>query len=202
MSAITAVPIPSSTLTKNPLDGYVLGRIDFRARHLARTLGLSDEERDDVRHDMTVEVLKAARRFDPAQATWHTFVCRVLNRFTRQYGRDEGVRRKHEVAPPACDAATDGDSAASVFDSVPDQHDDLGDLERRLDTQAVLASLPWRLRKVCELLKHKSPPEVAAALGIHRSAIYPLIARARRHFAAAGLDISETGAANCDHPQM
>lgn len=40
MSAITTVPTPSSTLSKDPLDAYVLGRIDFRARHgLTMTTG-------------------------------------------------------------------------------------------------------------------------------------------------------------------
>jgi len=196
MSTVTTASTSSFATSNDLLDAFVLRRIDFRARHLARTLGLSDEERDDLRHDMTVEVLKAARRFDPALATWHTFVCRVLSRFVRQYGRDEAVRRRHEAAAPLGDGPADGATDASMFDSIPDEHDDIAELELRLDTQSVLASLPPTLRKVCELLKYKTPPEVAAELGIHRSTIYPLIAKARRHFLAAGLDISEIDTAN------
>jgi RNA polymerase sigma-70 factor, ECF subfamily len=188
MSNTVNASIPSSTSSKDLLDDFVIGRIDFRARMMAKTLGLSDEERDDLRQDMTVEVLKAARRFDSAQATWHTFVCRVLGRFAKQYRRDEGVRRKHETLQPIGDAAADGDTAVSAFEAIPDEHDDIGDLERRLDTETVLASLPPRLRRICELLKDKSPAEVAAELGIHPRSIYRLMASARRHFEAAGLD--------------
>jgi RNA polymerase sigma factor (sigma-70 family) len=203
ISGSETLPIhPQPRTADDLLDNYVLRRIEFHARRVARVLYLTDEERDDVRHDMTVYVLQAARRFDPALASWHTFVCRVLLFAGKKLCHEEHLRRKRMASRLTLVQKESGESTLLFVESIPDEHDPIGDLELRLDTQAVLASLPPRLRKICELLKHKSPPEVAAELGINRNSIYRLIASARRHFEAAGLEILETRAANPAHPRM
>jgi RNA polymerase sigma factor (sigma-70 family) len=203
MSNTNSTSIPSSPSSKDLLDAFVLERIDFYARKVAKRLGVKGEDLDDIRQDMTLEVLKAARRFDSDQATWHTFVCRVLTKHARHYRRDERVRRRHETLSPMDEVEPDGSTDLLDPEAIMDEHDDIGDVDLRLDTETVLASLPPRLRKVCELIRAgKTPDEVAAAVGVHRCHLYRLLDAARRHFEAAGLSFSDSGATNYLLPQM
>ena len=185
MSATLPAPTVPAVDNKHLLDDFVLTRVDYWARKLARRFRLSDDERDDCRHSMVLELLQAAQRFDPAKATWHTFACRVLDLFARHLRREEGNRLARRPGPSP-KAPEEG--SGSALDAIVDEHDDIGDVERRLDVEQVMAAMSPRVRKACQLLKHLSPPEAAQAMGIHRSSIYRLMASARRCFEEAGLD--------------
>jgi len=193
MSTTTAASIPSSVPAEDLLDDFVLERVSYWAAQIARTFHLSDEEREDVRHELILKLLESAARFDPAQSTWHTFASRALHLSASCIRRDTGrrVSRRPRYSRILLEQTT-----VSAPHAVIDTHDDIGDLQRRLDVAQVLASMPPLLRRTCELLKHLPPPDVARAMGVHRVTIYRRVASARRFFEEAGLDPSGNGASN------
>ncbi len=199
MSTTTAVSTPSSVHADDLLDDFILERVSYWASQVARTFDLSDEEREDVRHDLVLELLDSAVRFDPAQSAWHTFASNVLRLAASRIRRDRGRRASFR---PKYSRVLLEQTTVSEPHSVIDPHDDIGDLERRLDVEQVLASMPPVLRRTCELLKHLSPPEVARVMGVHRVTVYRRVAQARCFFEEAGLDPSGNGASNSAPAQM
>lgn len=169
-----------SSYPDEPLDTYVLNRIEYRARRLADMLGLNDDQRDDLIQDMAVDVLRCARRFDPAKSRWHTFACHVIKIHAKRFIIDEAVRREREMEPlpDMSDFLDDSPDESAEFEVPDNTHE----INLRLDTAQTLSQMPPRLRKMCELLMVLSPPEAARELNLHRNSIYRLIAQARMYF--------------------
>jgi RNA polymerase sigma factor (sigma-70 family) len=203
MTASTVSPRRSQTLSSHLIDDYVLERITFRARQLAIKFRLPDDRRDDFSQEMVVEVLKAAKRFDPnGSATWHTYASRVLDLACKKLAQKECRRIQRESGRPI-GLSDSGDGAPSAINNpVHEGKDDLLQLELRLDIEVVLERMPKRLRKVCRLLMELSPTEAAEELGIHRNSIYPLIAKARTYFSDPSLGFVDSGAADSASVRM
>ncbi len=178
-----AANIGRETPSSSIIDDYVLKRIDFRARQLAIKFQLPDDRRDDLAQEMVVELLTAAERFDPdGAATWHTYASRVLDLAVKKLAQNER-RARQRAAGRVLSLSQAPDGCPSVVDPPARGGDgDLAQLELKLDVEAVLARMPQRLRKACELLMRLSPAEAAEALGIHRNSIYRLISEAREYF--------------------
>jgi len=169
------------------IDDYALERIDFRVRRLAIQFDLSEDEQEDYRHDMVVELLSAFDRFDPGKAKRETFVNRVLDKFVKYATR---IRCTHKRRP--CDSPLGFDDVTLGFQPVVNdprsgQIDEQGRVELRLDMEDALARMPERLQRVCRVLMEFDPAEAAEQLGICRQSIYRNIAEIRPYLAAAGL---------------
>ncbi len=186
----------------NPIDHYAMDRIDFRVRRLAIQFNLSQDEQEDYRHDMVVELLSAFSRFDPGKAKRETFVNRVLDKFVKYITRIRCTHRRR-----ACDSPIHFDDIAPGFQPVDDdppkgQRDEQGQRELRLDMKAALGHMPKRLQRVCRLLMDFGPAKAAAQLGICRQSIYRNIAEIRQYLTAAGLGMSQNGATDSRQVQM
>jgi len=202
MTALAVSPQCSQTHTSDLIDDYVLARIDFRVRQLAGKFNLDENRQDDCRQDMVVDLLNAAERFDPAKAKWHTFACRVLDIAVMRFTQLECRRRQREGGRPMGFSQAPDGCPAAVNNPAHEGHDDIAELELRLDVSLVLARMPQRLQDAAEALKFLSPPEAAKVLGIHRNSIYRLIAEIRAYFEQAGLGLSEFGAADSASQRM
>ncbi len=203
MATNTSPSVHNQTSSFHLIDDYVLERIAFRARQLAIKFRLPDDRRDDFSQEMVVEVLKAAKRFDPdGSATWHTYASRVLALACKKLAQKECRRIQRESGRPI-GLSDSGDGAPSAINNPAHEgEDDLLQLELRLDIEVVLERMPKRLQKVCRLLMDLSPTEAAEELGIHRNSIYRLIAKARTYFSDPGLGFVDLGAADSASVRM
>ena len=183
--------------TTHLIDDYILKRISFRSRQLAIKFRMPDDRRDDLEQAMVVELLKAAKRFDPrGSAAWHTYACRSLDLAVKKLAQTECRRRLREAGRPmGCSRSPDGCSSA-VNNPAHAVEDGLAQLELKMDVEVVLEHMPTRLRRVCRLLMEMSPTEAAKALGIHRNSIYRLIAQVRAYFMDPRLGFCESSAAD------
>ena len=197
---------PKQQISKLPpeqlIDQYALERIDFRVRRLASQFDLSQDEQEDYRQDMVVELLSAFGRFDPGKAKRETFVNRVLDKFVKYATR---VRCTH--IRRACDSPLGLDDVCLGFQPVVNETragelDEQGQRELRLDMAAAIARMPERLQRVCHLLMELDPADAAEELGICRQSIYRNIGEIRQYLAAAGLGASENGATDSAQVQM
>jgi DNA-directed RNA polymerase specialized sigma24 family protein len=191
MANATFPNVHNQSLNSNLIDDYVLARIDFRVRQLAGKFNLDENRQADCRQDMVVDLLNAAERFDPAKAKWHTFACRVLDIAVMRFTQLECRRRQREAGRPMGFSQAPDGCPSAVNNPAHEGHDDIAELELRLDVSQVMDRMPQRLRDAAEALKFLSPPE---ALGIHRNSIYRLIAEIRAYFEQAGLGLEISAA--------
>ena len=150
---------------------------------------LSEHDKQDYRHDMVVELLKAMPRFDPARAKRETFINRVLDRYLKYVVRTRSTRQERP-----CDNPIHFDDIMPGFqpvinDPAGGQGNEQGLRELRLDLDAVIARMPERMRRVCVLLKQYTPTEAAGRLGISRQSIYPIMRAIKRVLSLAGMGI-------------
>ena len=179
-----------SPLSKDEIfDEYVVRRIQFQANRVAKQIHLDDWQREDVMQNMSVEIFKAARRFDPTRASWHTFASRVLNISARRFRCDEIRRRKRYRRDVSISSCNQSRNEFLVLDNTTQ-------IDLRCDIEDILKKMPPRLRKVCELLMILSPSETARSLGIHRSSIYPIIKKIKVYFEDDFGEFSKIQAAN------
>jgi len=163
------------------LDSYVMERIDFLVRKLARQYGLQEGDWEDVRQDLTVGVLEAAAKFDPARASWHTFASRALSMCYKRFCRDAAGRRECTVGDLLNASSSEDPSASEAYESrsyTPDP-------DSALDIPEILKKLPPRTRQVCELLQTMDRAEVARTLAISRVAVHLHVKKAREVFERA-----------------
>ena len=197
MTASTVFSHRSEADTSHLIDDYILKRISFRARQLAIKFRLPDDRRDDLEQAMVVELLKAAKRFDPAgTAAWHTYACRSLDLAVKKLAQAECRMRQREAGRPMGCSQSPGGCSSTVNNPAHVVEDGLARVELKMDVEVVLEHMPTRLQKVCRLLMEMSPTEAAKALGIHRNSIYRLIAQVRAYFMDPRMGFCESSAAD------
>ena len=180
---------PSSNPTIQPIDDYTMARIDFRVHQLRFQFDLSDEDQEDVRNDMVMELLTAFKRFNPTLAKRETFINRVLDRYVLYVMRQRCTQLRH-----ASDTPLSFDEVASEFQPTgndPRQgqlsEQDLSTL--RLDMQSAITRLSKRDQHIARLLMVYSPSEVADRIGVHRCSMSRIIGRIRERFIKAGMEV-------------
>jgi RNA polymerase sigma-70 factor (ECF subfamily) len=184
------------------VDAYAMERIEYRLRVMSTWWDLSEQEKQDYRHDMVVQLLKAMRRFDPARAKRETFINRVLDRYVKYIVRTRSAKQERP-----CETPIQFDDIAPGFEPVvndpPGGHgNEQSHRELRLDLEAAIARMPGRLQRVCELLKVYTPVEAAAQLGMIRQSFYPIMREIRRKLSLAGIKIPKNNLTESGQLQM
>lgn len=161
------------------IDGYSHDRIRFRASRLGQAFRLNEDEIEDIEQDFAIEVVRAARRFDPSRSSWRTFLSRVLDRRYAHIARQlrSNRRRQNRDFEP---------STSFGMSMCRGEHEWQVDLQA--DVTQILTMLNPRLQKVAATLMLCTPNETAAHLGLHRSTIYRDIAKLREVFVMQGFD--------------
>ena len=169
------------------LGDYVRDRIDFRVERLGILFELGEEDKEDLRQRMYLELWRAWRRFNPEASCRETFATRVLDCLFKYLLRGNLNRQQRECdSPLAFDDVTDG------FEPVVNEvrggaRDEQALRELRLDIEAVIDGMPERLQRVCRTLMVYSGREAARRLGIGKSSLYRARASIRKRFEAAGI---------------
>ena len=176
-----------TAVSNHPLiDDYARGRIEYRVIHLSKTFHLDEPDKDDLRQDMMIELLKAGDRFDSAIAGQKTFINRVLDTFYQRYLRRRRQRSRHNVFQPI-----GYDDVAVGFIPERTNESETSEQERtelRLDIETILQQMPPRLKDICTNLMEYSPSETAKRLNISPSTVTRSVPRIREYFVAAGFD--------------
>jgi len=172
------------------IDDYARARIDYRVGCLVEAFHLGDDEAEDLRQDMIVELLRAAARQDSGRSGRKTFITRALDRHYLHVARHPGNRQKHESMHPRPISAMPS-FCPTTNDPRKGDRSEVERADLALDLGEIVPTLPPRLQGVCAELRFYKPSEAARRLGIHRSTMYRAIQEIRRHFVAAGLGDGE-----------
>jgi RNA polymerase sigma factor (sigma-70 family) len=131
-------------------------------------------ERHDLRQELTLAVLDRWPKFDPERGTRIAFLSVVIGSRAAKLRRERMVylRNYKPVPLEACDPA----------DLDHQRQDDGPLLDRALDVQMLLDTLPPDLRQIAELLQVEPAAEVARRLGTTRHKLRSQLRQIRRHF--------------------
>ena len=124
----------------------------YQARRVARTLKLSDTEREDAEHEILLVLLERRRYFDPSRGPWTPFAHRIARQAAQTVADDLVAARKLFVSldQPLPAEAHDGE-AITVAETIADSAV-LNETEF-LDALSLLSfvrMLPQELRLVAE----------------------------------------------------
>ncbi len=183
------------------LTEYAIETINHKARQLVGKAGYTRNDVEDIKQDLIADLLERLPKFDPAKATYNTFVARVIERKISNLLRDRRAEvRDHRRE--VCSLNEEIDTGEDEFKqrvttiSQDDQELRLGRYRQRaeerndlkLDIQQVLAGLPVDLRRAAELLQAHSVAQAAREMGVPHATFYDnYVKRLREIFAAEGL---------------
>jgi RNA polymerase sigma-70 factor (ECF subfamily) len=172
---------------------FAIWLIRRKADRLVGRAGFSPSDREDLEQEIALDLLVRLKRFDPARATFRTFVVRVID------------HKVADILEERCAAKRDwrrnGDSLDDLVDEEDggrverwqtllgaDGHDAEDRVDLRLDIEAALRTLPPALQEACEWLRNQSYTEASRATGIPRSTLQDRMKKVRAVFEKAGLD--------------
>jgi RNA polymerase sigma-70 factor (ECF subfamily) len=173
--------------------------VDHLARWIARDIGLGEHEIEDLRQDLLLHLVRRAPRYDPRRSAPQTFADRVLrNRASslfRQLAQHSLTRQPRawsveELQEAACSgAAEDGAPHLSVqgYLRATSTAEPSEALDLKLDLEKALASLPPELRAMAHLRGSMTMTELAARVGISRSAATRRMRRIQDRLVEAGV---------------
>ena len=184
------------------LSDYALELVHHKAWQLVGKAGYTQDDVDDIKQDLIVDLLERLPKFDPAKATYNTFVARLVERKISNLLRDrQAEMRDHrrEVCSLNEEIDTGEDEPVQRLTTISQDEQDIrtGKYARpaeerahlQLDMDSVLDGLTPELRQVAEMLQTKSVSQVARELGIPRRTFREKhLAQLREVFAAKGMD--------------
>lgn len=169
------------------LESYILDRIDYRAKGLAMRFELTDQDRDEYRHDMVVEVYQALQRFDPSRSKPQTFVCRVLRRYVRYLIRARQNNMRRSCTNPLGFEDIGQNFEPPVNDPPCGERSETDRVALRLDMDQAIASMPADMSRAARLLMHFSAKDTAEQMGVNIGTVYRMKKRIGRHLIDAGV---------------
>jgi len=192
---------------QHELSDYAFELIYHKARQLVGKAGFTWDDVEDIEQELALDLLERLAKFDPAKATYNTFVARIVERKIsklirhrmqemRDYRREDG-----SLNDPIDNGR--GETSERLQTISQDEHDRRTGrhtrpaaerMDLQIDVSGVLAELPPELRRAAELLMTMTVAQAARALGIPRSTFYDThLAKLREVFEARGLrDYLET----------
>lgn len=177
---------------QNRPNDYAARLIQFKARMLSRRWAFAGDDREDIEHDLWLDLLERLPKYDPDKATLNTFIALVVERRVATLIRDRSTEKRSpdreecSLDDPVLDA--DG-RVVPRHETTPEAANDparLRDLER--DVAHVVAHLPDDLRAIALALAFGTQNSVGPELGFSRRAMAKAVEQLREIFRDAGLD--------------
>jgi RNA polymerase sigma factor (sigma-70 family) len=191
-----SAPRPEAILT-----AYVTALIRVKARQLVRDHLFRRSDEEDLRQELTLRLLKRARRYNPARASLHTFVDRVVASLAATLVRERrrqknGARLASISLEVLCNCGDEGATPLRELLEAADlqrrtggsTEDPVTRAERDEALHAAVAGLPQHLQEVCARLMHSSAVDVARDMGVTRHQVHKAIGAIRTHFRTADLN--------------
>ena len=181
------------------LTDYAKSLIRFKARQLARRIGFSRSDEDDLEQELWLSLIDKAGHFDPQRASLDTFIDRVVNTSIRMILRDRRrqkrangfratslgrmISQKGRRPEPLGATLSEADRCRHTG-SVP--NDDVARKERDDAVDHALEAMPEDLRDVCRRVMGGSISSAARELGTSRRQIRNALAESRLWLERAG----------------
>jgi RNA polymerase sigma-70 factor (ECF subfamily) len=162
------------------IDGYAARHIRRRAWQLARKVGYTLSDLEDIEQELKQHLLQRLDQFDPAKSRWRTFVvlvvdrrvvhlidralagCRFPKAISLQSRVDESERKGIEL----------GDTLSKRHDRRRSStSDEIERLQLRLDLDTVVSKLSRTDRDICQELSMASLSESARRLNVPRTTL-------------------------------
>ena len=180
------------------LGGYAEWLIKQKSAQLVQHEGFTEADREDIEQDLAVAILLQRSKFDPERSKFETFVARVIDSAIAKMIKARKVAKRgyRRCSRSLNEPVPNGRGGFVELGQVLDQDARLGRngsrseqelCDLRMDVAQALDALSPRLRRVCELLKEKTPRELAKEDGIPLSTTYDAIREIRAHFERLGL---------------
>lgn len=138
-------------------------RIEHRAARLARLFCLDPSARDDIRQQLWLRAVQAADRYRPGRNA-------SLDHFVRLHLDYEYRDLRKELTAERAFGRVPATGPCPRWPTTEPDHRPSCDL--RLDIEAAEERLPDRLKTVTLRLRHLTPAQIAAELGVHRGTVY------------------------------
>ena len=177
------------------IDAYAAGAIRFKAGQLVGKAGFTESDREDLKQELALDLLRRSRKYDPKRAKRSTFTsCVVKHRVASILAeRMAPTRDIRKEGPSLNEMITDGegnqverimtiDAQVNRRGRSPEEQHLLA-----LDVQSLLETFPRKLRRLAERLKTETISEIARRAGVSRKQIYLSVWKIRRRFEKAGL---------------
>jgi hypothetical protein len=168
------------------------------AARLVRQFRLPHHERDDLRQDLLVDLIARLKSFESARGTLRAFAGTVVAHQARRLA--DRIRRERMVFAlvslddplPDSDGATVGDMIAEAdgYAALLGQPTDrFAEVERRLDLDRVLSTLPRSAVALCAALALRTPTEISRNGIGARATIYREVREIRLRLLTAGFSV-------------
>lgn len=132
----------------------LMGAAAYQARRVARTLKLSQSDREDAEQEILLALLERRRFFDPARGPWAPFAHRIARQAAQSVADSLVAARKLDAVPldqPAVEMTLRQDEPATLAETIQDSaaHTE-ADILDTLSLIFFVSRLPPELRHVAE----------------------------------------------------
>lgn len=193
----------STISSSTPLPQYVMTLIEVTVHRTVGRYRLTESDRDDLKQQIAMEVVRRRAKFDGGRAQENTFLARLARNAladliaarkasNRDYRREDGSLDAWQQ-----DASGDWElRGETITEDDADRRlgrpgmprEELRDLA--IDLADAASRLSPRLREIFEhYAVLGSAREVAKATGLHHSSVYDALKQVKQHFEVAGLDV-------------
>lgn len=185
---------------------YVKTLIQTKARQVCRHQGFRPCDREDIEHDLVVQVLKQAHRFDPARGSVNTFIDRVVGSAVAMVLRDrKRLKRAAGFTAVSLDNTFVGRRRSRLrvplSQVVQERHlprcrgaqvrDDQEQVDLAADLAWAMEGLTARQREIARRLADTPEAAVARDMGLSRRQVRNAVEAIQRRLEEAGLGKSE-----------
>lgn len=170
----------------------------YHARKVARTMRLSDMDREDVEQDILLVLLERRRFFDPARGAWSSFADRVARQAAQGVADEIGAERR--IRGGSLDQPAGGDGSTTLGELIEADHLQGPDAEQALQLSLALArfvgELPDELALVARLslLEDGDLAEAQRRSGLSTSEFYRRLREVRYRMVCLGIVQVRSGA--------
>jgi DNA-directed RNA polymerase specialized sigma24 family protein len=132
----------------------LMGAAAYQARRVARTLKLSQSEREDAEQDILLALLERRRFFDPARGLWSPFAHRIARQAAQSVADALAATRRIDAVPldqPTVEMVQRQEEPVTLGETIADDTaPGETDIRSRLMLIRFVAKLPRELRLAAE----------------------------------------------------
>ena len=196
---MTQTSVPQLFLT-GTLDEEAEKAIRIHSRALVRSAGFAEQDLDDIRQEMRLEVITRLPRFDPRRAQRSTFITRIIERKARQlirYRKAEKRDRRREAYSLNA-VVKDGEGRGVARMQLISESDQTRRVKRRSrlaqyrqslreNVACAIAALPEEEQMLCRLVRRVGLERLRREKRMPPGELDAQVKRIRRHLAQAGM---------------
>ncbi len=181
------------------LNEYAAETIRIKSLSLVGTSGFTNDDLDDIRQELTLDLLNRIPDYDPEKSAFNTFISGIVDNGiaamieARSAAKRDWRKLNTSLNVDVPDSENewieqiqivsredlpwnDGETPDSPFDKC----------DRNITLRDAIAILPPRQRELCLLLTQMNISDISSEMGMSRPALYRMIARIRKKLLESG----------------